>query len=116
MPYSVMIWLVNAGEQKYETETVRRISRRRQDTGTSSGVNVPPAFTRLSYGLYDSYAEADRALSEIAENLRTNTPLQITRKENRTFLVPAGRVHYVVCEEVTRPKDAQRQELESHVA
>lgn len=106
MPYSVMLWLVNAGEQKYETETVRRTAERRPDSGSTSGVNVPPAFTRLAYGLYESRAEADRALGEISQNLRKNVPLQVERNEGkRTFLVPAHRVHYVVCDEVTRPKD-----------
>lgn len=106
MPYSVMVWLVDAGEQKNEEEMMRHAKERRVDSGTTSGVNVPPAFTRMTYGFYESRAEAERALGEISDNLRQNIPLQIERDNGkRTFLVPAQRVHYVVCDEVTRPKD-----------
>jgi hypothetical protein len=48
------------------------------------------------------------SLSEISDKLRENEPLEITsgaEHANRIVLIPAHRVHYVVCEEVERPMD-----------
>jgi len=62
----------------------------------------------MVYGVYESPDEAKNALSEISKKLRENEPLEITsgaEHANRTFLIPAYRVHYVVCEEVKRPRD-----------
>lgn len=66
-----------------------------------------PAIPRIVYGVYDEQNGADGALAEISDNLRQNVPLRIPQHGNRVFLVPADRVHYVVCDEVTRPKDEQ---------
>ncbi len=44
----------------------------------------------------------------ISNKLRENEPLEITsgpEHANRIFLIPAYRVHYVVCDEVERPMD-----------
>jgi len=62
----------------------------------------------MVYGVYASQDEAKKVLSEISDKLRENEPLEITsgaEHANRIFLIPAYRVHYVVCEEVERPMD-----------
>jgi hypothetical protein len=49
-----------------------------------------------------------RLSHEISNKLRQNEPLEITsapEHANRIFLIPAHRVHYVVCDEVERPID-----------
>jgi hypothetical protein len=107
--YSVMIWLVDPGEQAHQAKAVQRTTTGRfQAPGAASGVNEPPAFTRMVYGVYESLDEAKKALSEISNKLRENEPLEITsgaEHANRIFLTPAYRVHYVVCNEVERPRD-----------
>jgi hypothetical protein len=107
--YSVMVWLVDPGEQAHQREAMQRTTTgRSQAPGAASGVNEPPAFTRMVYGVYESLDEANKALSEISKGLRENEPLEITsgaEHANRTFLIPASRVHYVVCDEVERPRD-----------
>jgi len=62
----------------------------------------------MVYGVYESLDEAKKALSEISNKLRENEPLEITsgaEHANRIFLIPAYRVHYVVCDDVERPRD-----------
>ena len=62
----------------------------------------------MVYGVYESLDEAKKALSEISNKLRENEPLEITsgvEHANRTFLIPASRIHYVVCDAVERPLD-----------
>ena len=59
----------------------------------------------MRYGVYENQDAAEQALSEISESLQQNRPLRITSQANRQWLIPADRVHYVVCEEVQRPKD-----------
>jgi hypothetical protein len=107
--YSVMVWLVDPGEQAHQEEAMQRTTTgRSQAPGAASGVNEPPAFTRMVYGVYESLDEANKALSEISDKLRENEPLEITsgaEHANRTFLIPVHRVHYVVCEGVERPMD-----------
>jgi len=52
-----------------------------------------------------------KALSEISNKLQENEPLEITsgpEHANRISLIPAHRVHYVVCAEVERPMDRAR--------
>ena len=109
MAYSVMIWLVDPGEQAHQAQAVRRTTTgRSQAPGAASGVNEPPAFTRMAYGIYESLDEAKHALSEISSKLGENEPLEITsavEHANRTFLIPAYRVHYVVSEEIERLRD-----------
>ena len=109
MAYSVMVWLVAPGEQAHQSEAMQRTTTgRSQAPGAASGINEPPAFTRMVYGVYESLDEAKKALSEISNKLRENEPLEITsgaEHANRTFLIPTHRVHYVVCEEVERPMD-----------
>jgi hypothetical protein len=58
----------------------------------------------MRYGVYENQDDAEQALSEISESLQQNRPLHITSQANRQWLTPADRVHYVVCEEVQRPK------------
>jgi hypothetical protein len=107
--YSVMVWLVAPGEQAHQEEAMRRTTTgRSQAPGAASGVNEPPAFTRMVYGVYESIAEAKKALSGISDKLRENEPLEITsgaEHANRIVLIPAHRVHYIVCSEVERPMD-----------
>jgi hypothetical protein len=62
----------------------------------------------MVYGVYESLDEAKNALSEISNKLRENDPLEITsgaEHANRIFLIPTHRVHYVVCDDVERPRD-----------
>ena len=62
----------------------------------------------MLYGVYESLDEAKQAIAEISNKLSENEPLEITsgaEHANRLFLIPAYRVHYVVCEEVERPRD-----------
>ena len=109
MAYSVMVWLISPGEQAHQEEASQRTTTgRAHASGAASGVNEPPAFTRMVYGVYESLDEAKKALSEISNKLRQNEPLEITsgpEHANRIFLIPAYRVHYVVCDEVERPMD-----------
>jgi hypothetical protein len=106
MAYSVMVWMVDPGEQAYQDEDVLRSTIEREKApGSATGVNMPPAFTRMVYGVYETQAEAEQALGDISVTLQQNAPLRISMHGNRTFLIPANRVHYVVCDEVVRPKD-----------
>ncbi len=109
MAYSVIIWLVNPGEKAYEAEEVAISTERREHApGAATGVNMSPAFTRMVYGVYESQEEAKEALEHISNALQQNAPLWVTSSPehtNRVFLIPASRVHYVVCDEVVRPKD-----------
>jgi hypothetical protein len=62
----------------------------------------------MVYGVYERLDEAKKALSEISNKLRENEPLEITsgvEHANRIFLILAHRVHYVVCDDVERPRD-----------
>jgi hypothetical protein len=108
MAYSVMVWLVPPGDQAHQEEEIAQSSDRVQNPGAASGVNEPPAFTRLVYGVYEDAQQAEHALGEISDNLRQNRPLRFDMHGNRSFLVPVNRVHYVVCDEVTRPRDRER--------
>ena len=64
MAYSVMVWLVDPGEQAHQPEAMQRTTAgRAQAPGAASGVNEPPAFTRMLYGVYESIDEAKKALS-----------------------------------------------------
>ena len=109
MAFSVMVWLVDPGTQAHEAEAVELTTAHRDKApGAASGVNEPPAFTRMVYGVYESLEEAKNALSEISNTLSQNEPLQIVsgpEHANRIFLIPPYRVHYVVCDDVERPKD-----------
>ena len=109
MAYSVMVWLVAPGEQAHQSEAMQRTTTGRSlAPGAASGVNEPPAFTRMVYGVYESLDEAKKALSEISDKLRENEPLEITsgaEHANRIVLIPVHRVHYIVCSEVERPMD-----------
>jgi hypothetical protein len=107
--YSVMVWLVDPGEQAHQEQAMQRTTTgRAQAPGAASGVNEPPAFTRMVYGVYEILDDAKNALSEISKKLRENEPLEITsgsEHANRIFLIPAYRVHYIVCDDVDRPMD-----------
>lgn len=106
MAYSVMVWLVDPGEQAYQQEAMQRTTTgRAQAPGAASGVNEPPAFTRMVYGVYESLDEAKHALAEISNKLRQNEPFEITSgpEHERQDLIPAYRVHCVVCDDVERP-------------
>jgi hypothetical protein len=104
MPYSVVVWLVNPGRQQHEEETVQAGAERERNSGASSGVNIPPAFTRFSYGLYESRERVEVILTDIADRLQQNAPLHVVRGD-QLFVIPASRVHYVACKETERPVD-----------
>lgn len=105
MAYSIMVWLVDPGEPVQELEEEIVASDRETAPGAKSGSNIGPALPRMVYGVYENQDEAEGVLQEISENLKANTPLKISAQSPRSFLVPAQRVHYVVCQEVERPKD-----------
>jgi hypothetical protein len=55
MAYSVMVWLVDPGEQAHQQQAMQRTTTgRAQAPGAASGVNELPAFTRMVYGVYES--------------------------------------------------------------
>lgn len=108
MAYSVMVWLVDPGKHPHQDEEVEWASAGRDHApGAATGSNIGPAIPRMIYGVYEDQEGADSALEEISENLRQNKPLHLFSQANRQFLIPAERVHYVVCDEVERPKDRQ---------
>jgi hypothetical protein len=105
MPYTTIVWLTNAADLTYQEEYDQRQMNEDHPKGGNSGVTIPPLLNRFLYGLYNTQEEAQSALQEIQGNLQQNAPLQITQRSGEIFLVPANRVHYVVCAEVSRPKD-----------
>jgi hypothetical protein len=107
MPYTVMIWLVDREHSPSAVEARENRHDPSLTPGASSGVTAGPAFDRLNYGFYETEDEANRALEELAGGLERNAPVRVEH-EKRTFLIPASRVHYAVCEEVVRPKDEAR--------
>jgi hypothetical protein len=107
MPYTVMIWLVDREHTMTAIESRAGRHDHNLTPGAAAGVTAPPAFDRLNYGFYETESEAAQALEELAKTLETNRPVRV-ENEKRTFLIPASRVHYAVCEEVTRPKDEAR--------
>lgn len=109
MAYSVMVWLVNPGEYpQQEYEEARVETERDRAPGAQTGANIGYALPRMVYDVYEGQDEAEQALAGISENLQQNLPLRVSAgSSSRVFLLPAGRVHYVVCEEVERPMDQQ---------
>jgi hypothetical protein len=104
--YSVMVWLVDPGEYPQEDdEEIRASTAPETVSGARTGVNVGYPIPRMVYGVYENRQDADSALEEISNKLQQNAPLRLDMHGNRSFLIPAERVHYVVCDEVTRPKD-----------
>lgn len=106
MAYSVMVWLVNPGEYpQQEAEEEWAAAGRDEAPGASTGANTGRVLPRMVYGVYENQEDAEQALYQISNTLQGNAPLKISARSNRTWLIPASRVHYVVCEEVERPKD-----------
>lgn len=107
MPYTVMIWLVDREHSLSAIEARENRHDPNLTPGAAAGVTAPPAFDRLNYGFYETEDEANQALEELSSNLQRNAPVRV-ESDKRTFLIPASRVHYAVCEEVIRPKDEAR--------
>ena len=105
MAYSVMVWLVNPGEYPQQELEETRAADNEGASGAATGSNIGYALPRMVYGVYEGQEEAEQALYEISNTLQSNKPLRISAQANRVWLIPADRVHYVVCEEVERPKD-----------
>ena len=107
MAYSVMVWLVAPGKhpQQDEEEEKWATAGRDRAPGARTGVNVGYTIPRMVYGVYENQNDAESALKEISNNLQQNLPLRIDAQSHRVFLIPADRVHYVVCDEVERPMD-----------
>lgn len=106
MAYSVMVWMVDPGMQVDEIESAEiAYEERDRAPGASTGINMPPAHTRMVYGVYEQEGDAENALTEISDNLQQNAPLRLNQEGGVTFLIPADRVHYVACSYVERPKD-----------
>ena len=98
MSHTVMLWLVNPGLQFFETEAISHSSgeERASHPGAKSGINEPPAFTRLVYGSFDAEQDAQDALQEVSHRLADNRPLRVEMPTGRVFVVPVARVHYAV--------------------
>ena len=108
MAYSVIVWLVDPGKHpQQDEEEVRAAAGRDQAPGAHTGSTIGYSLPRMRYGVYENQQDAESALAEISDSLQQNRPLRITSQASRQWLLPADRVHYVVCEEVTRPKDQQ---------
>ena len=106
MAYSVVVWLVHPGSYPQQEDEETRAGAGRDDApGAATGSNIGYPLPRMRYGVYESQQDAEGALAEISENLQQNQPLRISSQASRVWLIPAERVHYVVCEEVQRPKD-----------
>lgn len=105
MAYSIMVWLVNPGEYPQQEMEETRAADTEGASGASTGSNIGYALPRMVYGVYEGQEEAEQALYKISNTLQSNTPLRISAQANRVWLIPADRVHYVVCEEVERPGD-----------
>jgi hypothetical protein len=106
MAYSVMVWLVNPGEYPQQELEEARAADPEGASGASTGSNMGHALPRMVYGVYENREEAEQALFKVSNSLQGNEPLRISSAQSgRVWLVPASRVHYVVCEEVERPKD-----------
>lgn len=105
MAYSVMVWLVNPGEYPQQDLEEARAADPEGAAGASTGANTGKALPRMVYGVYEDQEKAEQALYKISNSLQANEPLRISARANRVWLIPASRVHYVVCEEVERPKD-----------
>lgn len=108
MAYTVMLWLVNPGEQINEdgADALTHGPHRRALPGAMSGITEPPAATRLVYGVYPTQDEAAEALEALGDTLAQGRPVLVTLRGGHVFLVPPARVHYAAMAEVTRPKDA----------
>ena len=102
MGYTLMLWLVNPGAQAHEAEALEHTqgAARAEHPGAVSGVDVPPALTRLVYGHYTLEDEAHKALEEIEGALALNRALHVHHTNGHHFVIPAARVHYAVMAEV----------------
>lgn len=106
MAYSVIVWLVDPGKHPQQDREEDWAAEGREDApGASTGANLGYTLPRMRYGVYESQDEAEQALDGISESLQQNRPIRISSQASRVWLIPANRVHYVVCEEVQRPKD-----------
>lgn len=106
MAYSVIVWLVDPGKHPQQDREEEWAAEGREDApGAATGANLGYTLPRMRYGVYESQDEAEQALDGISESLQQNRPIRITSQASRVWLLPANRVHYVVCEEVQRPKD-----------
>lgn len=75
MAYSVMVWMVDPGEQAHGDEALERSEAGRNDApGAAAGVNEPPAFTRMVYGVYETQEEAEQALGDISSPCSRTRP------------------------------------------
>lgn len=108
MPYSIMVWLVDPGEDLHD---LGHQERRENLPGAASGFTAPPTARCLSYGLFENEIDLEEALMQVGESLRRNSPLRISHG-SRTFIVPASRVHYVVCDQVHRPVDQKSRDAD----
>lgn len=106
MSYTVMLWLVNPGEQFREGDAVAHSSgeARERHPGAKSGVNEPPAFTRLVYGAFDRAEDAEAVLEQIERCLTESRPLRLEMPTGRVFLIPAARVHYAVMDRLEQER------------
>jgi hypothetical protein len=106
MAYSVIVWLVDPGKHPQQDREETWAAEGREDApGAATGANLGYTLPRMRYGVYESQDEAEQALDGISESLQQKRPIRITSQASRVWLIPADRVHYVVCEEVERPKD-----------
>ena len=108
MAYSVIVWLVDPGKHpQQDREEDWAAEGREQAPGAHTGSTQGYSLPRMRYGVYENQQDAESALAEISDSLQQNKPLRISSQATRQWILPADRVHYVVCEELTRPKDQQ---------
>lgn len=105
MSYTIMLWLVNPGSQNFETEAIEHTAgqERTLHPGAISGVTVPPARTRLVYGVYENEQDAASVLDEIQVLLGDGRALRLRHTQGHEFLIPAAQVHYAVMAHVQQP-------------
>lgn len=116
MAYSVMLWLVNPNCQSHESEALEMLKKRSRYPGARGGINEPPVVTRLVYGVFDEHREAKRVLEKIAHQLEKEEPLMVEMPSGDTFVVPPGRIHYVVMSEAVQPKEEdEERKLQSFI-
>ncbi|HEX2182075.1 MAG TPA: hypothetical protein VHH10_07295 [Rubrobacteraceae bacterium] len=96
---------MDPGKHPQQDEEEWAQAGRDEAPGAATGATVGYTLPRMRCAVYENQQDAEGALAEISERLQQNRPLRITSQASRQWLIPADRAHYVVCEEVERPKD-----------
>lgn len=115
MPYSILVWMNDRSDGRDLVPTGAELGKDRAEAsssarpaGAAAGVLADPPAEKLVYGFYENEGDAEAALELISATLREQAPLRIARRKDRSFVIPSTSIRYVVCEEVSRPVDAER--------